>query len=311
MKRSAADATEEEPLVADPRADASFLGLVHCADPGRFRFVVEERLTRLDGRLYGGTAIAVSIASAEQVTQRRALWMTTQFVSTVGLGAEMTAEVEVLAAGRRTQQVRVTGTDATGGVVFASLGATGHHRDEGLCGVFERCPVVDPPEKSEPWANPLSGMARAIGMEIPPPPWLPNAGFSGVIELRHAEIVDHPDPGPGRICLWVRRKDRQVITPALAAYVADVVPMSIAHACRVVAFGTSLDNSIRIGSFVESDWVLLDLRPQLAVGDYGHGTVHVWSAEGQLMATASQTASLHRFDGSFPPWGRSQGSTGP
>jgi hypothetical protein len=47
------------------RSDAAFLGLHPDGDEGRFRFVVEDRLSRMDARLYGGTAIAVSIATAE------------------------------------------------------------------------------------------------------------------------------------------------------------------------------------------------------------------------------------------------------
>ena len=68
--------------------------------------------------------------------------------------------------------------------------------------------------------------------------------------------------------------------------------------------GTSLDNSIRVGEFVDTEWVLLDLRPHLAAGDYGHGTVHVWSEDRRLLATASQTASMMRFDPADPPWRR-------
>ena len=108
--------------------------------------------------------------------------------------------------------------------------------------------------------------------------------------------------------MWLRRKDREAVTPALAAFMADMVPMSVALACGAMAGGTSLDNSIRIGTFVETEWMLLDLRPHLAAGDYGHGSAHIWSADGHLMATASQTASMIRFDPTQPPpWSRPAG----
>lgn len=278
------------------QADADFLGLVRDDEPGRSRFTVEHHLSRIDGRLYGGTAIAVSITAAEEVSQRRALWMTTQFVSTAPEGAEISVLAEVLAPGRRTNQVRVTGTDADGDVVFASLGATGHHRDGGLTAVFEHPPVVAPPDESERWASPFDAIARFAGPDLQPPPIPEGTGFTGVIEMRHPEIVEHPDPGPGRLCIWVRRRDREPITPAVAAYMADMVPLSIAHACEVVAVGISLDNSMRIGSFVESEWILIDLRPHLAAGDYGHGAAHIWSLDGHLMATASQTTSMRRIE---------------
>lgn len=287
------------------QSDAEFLGLRAYEDrPGHFSFNVVDRLARLDGRLYGGSAIAVSITAAEVVTARSAVWMTTQFVSTAAPRAEVMVFAEVLAPGRRTNQVRVTGTSVEGEVLFASLGATGHHRPDGLTGQFEKGPTVTPPDDSERWVSPFTGLARAAGLdvELPEPP--PASGFAAVLEVRQPTIVDHPDPGPGRICLWVRRRDCQPTTPAVAAYMADMVPMGLAHALGELVGGLSLDNTIRLGAFVDSEWVLLDLRPHLAVGGYGHGIAHVWSEDGHLLATASQTASLFRVDLSSLPWRR-------
>ena len=59
-----------------------FLGLIAGSGPGRFHFDVVDRLARLDGRLYGGAAIALSVAATEVLTERPALWMTTQYMST-------------------------------------------------------------------------------------------------------------------------------------------------------------------------------------------------------------------------------------
>lgn len=281
------------------RSDAEFLGLAPAggeAAPGRFRFTVEKHLARLDGHLYGGTAIAVSITAAELVSERKALWMTTQFVSTAPPGEEITVEAEVLAPGKRTNQVRVTGTDRAGRVMFASLGATGIPREEGLHGAFENPPQVDPPADSRP-AGPFSIVTRHLGIELELPFTAGgDVGFSSVIEFREPTIHQHPDPGPGRLCVWARRRDGALLTPALVAYIADMVPLSVAAACGVMVAGISLDNSIRIGEFDETEWVLLDLRPHLAVGDYGHGAAHVWSEHGTLLATASQSASMRAID---------------
>jgi acyl-CoA thioesterase len=297
--------TDDEAFALRHRSDAAFLGL-HAEDGGRFRFVVADRLSRMDARLYGGTAIAVSIATAEELTKRPVLWMTTQFVATAAQDTEISVLAEVLAPGKRTNQVRITGTDGAGAAVFASLGATGHHREGGLEGEFERMPEVSPPKSADAASNPFSVMAQAAGAPASDAPSFPSdSGFASVVEMRAAEVVDHPDPGPGRVCMWLRRKDGEAITPALAAFMADMIPMSVALACGAMAGGTSLDNSIRIGTFVETEWILLDLRPHLAAGDYGHGSAHIWSEDGHLMATASQTASMIRFDPSQPPpWRR-------
>ena len=275
--------------------DIEFLGLTAGDGPGHFHFTVENHLARLDGLLYGGTAIAVSIATAEALTNRSPLWMTTQFIATAPANERISVHTEVLAPGRRTNQVRVTGTDAAGDIMFASLGATGHHKESGLAGTFDQAPTVSPPERSEPWPNPFVAVVRNAGIEADFSNFPTDLGFNAALDLREPTVEAHPDPGPGRMCVWARRRDQVAITPAIASYVADMVPLSVAHACGVMAGGISLDNTIRIGAFETTEWVLIDLRPHLAVGDYGHGTAHVWSESGALLATASQTSSMMRF----------------
>ena len=82
------------------------------------------------------------------------------------LAYEMRRQGAVLASGGRTSQVRVTATSPAGDTVFASLGATGRPRPDGLTGVFERRPVVDGPADSEVWSNPMVGVARALGFAV-------------------------------------------------------------------------------------------------------------------------------------------------
>jgi len=283
-------------------SDVDFLGLVPGDLPGRFRFTVQNHLSRLDARLYGGTAIAVSIVASELVSERAPLWMTTQFVSTAPADAEIDVFAEVLAPGRRTNQVRVTATDAAGEVMFASLGATGHHRTDGLRGTFEHAPVVSSPDDSEPSDGPFTAMLRNAGIvDVPPLP--ADVGFASVVEFREPEVLEHPDPGPGRMCMWVRRRDSVMLTPATVAFIADMVPLSVAHGAGVVAGGISLDNTIRFAASEPSEWALIDLRAHFAAGAYGHGVAHVWSEHGHLLGTASQTASMFEFDMTGAPWG--------
>ncbi len=275
--------------------DKEFLGIEPGADEGRSRFRVRNHLSRLDSKLYGGTAIAVSLATAAELTGRSPLWMTTQFVSTAPADAVIDVHTEVLAPGRRTNQVRVTATDETGATMFASLGATGRHRDDGLLGTFEHSPRVSSPLESDACGGPFVAMLRNAGItEVPPLPT--GVGFASVVEFREPEVREHPDPGPGRICMWVRRRDRVPLTPATAAFIADMVPLSVAHGAGLVAGGISLDNTVRVGAFEPTEWVLVDLRAHFAAGGYGHGSVQLWSESGELMATASQTASMFRFD---------------
>lgn len=285
--------------------DLDFLGLVPRGD-GRFELHVEQRLCRLDGRLYGGTALAASVTAAELIADRRAFWMTTQFVAGAPAGAHLDIVAEVLAEGGRTCQVRVTATDADGAVIFASLGAACHPRPDGLSGTFEEMPEVAGPEGAVPWDNPFVGMARAIGLDVPDMEMPSGVGFHRIIEYRQPEVHRHPAPGPGRLCLWVHRRDGVPLSRALAAFVADMVPLGIAQGSRVIASGISLDNTIRFGTGAPTEWVLVDLRPHLVAGGYGNGDALIWNEHGELVAVASQIASMLPVDTGHLPVFRSR-----
>lgn len=275
--------------------DTEFLGLRPTGEPGFFEFVVEPHLARPDGYLYGGSAIAVSIAAAELISNRTTLWMTTQFVATAPSEERITVRAEVLAPGKRTNQLRVTGLDSHGETMFASLGATGHLNPDGLFGTFEARPEVDPPHSSLKGTNPFQSMLRNAGYDFQLPDLMMETGFAQVIEFREPTVRFHPDPGPGRLCFWVRRRDERPVTAAIAAFIADMVPMSVAQACGAIGGGISLDNTIRAVAFEETEWILVDLRPQLAAGSYGHGSVLIWSQNGTLLAHASQSCSILEF----------------
>lgn len=138
------------------------------------------------------------------------------------------------------------GLRAVGSGRFASLGACGVLKPDGLAGTFEERPEVSPPGEG------------ALGFQ--PSGRDGESGWHTAVEVRTAETRRHPDPGPGRVCPWLRRSDGGPVTPA------------------------------------ETEWILLDLRPDLAVGSYGHGIANVWTEDGHLLAVASQTASLMELD---------------
>ena len=114
---------------------------------------------------------------------------------------------------------------------------------------------------------------------------------------------DRGEHAPPRTTLWARVEGAAGVTPAMLGYIADLVPVSIRRALGVSggpmgAGGTSLDNSLRVGRRVDTDWVLMDLHPHVAVDGYGHGTAYLWSVDGALLGIASQSFVLHT---STPP----------
>jgi len=251
--------------------DEVFLGLVETH--GGVTFTVERRLARPDLRLFGGTAIAVALAVVERTTGREALWATAQLVGTAEVGSVVVCAVDELARGRRTSQVRVTAT-ADGTVVFVGLGAAAELKDPATAIVGEGAvmPPTPPPES-------CPAVFTAPGVEM--------TGWHTLVDMR----LGGEDEGGG-VRLWLRMVDGEPWTPARLAFVADMIPVSVCRVGGVRGAGTSLDNTLRMGQAVDTEWVLLDLHPHVAWGGYGTGTGLMWAQNGALVAVASQTAAV-------------------
>ncbi|WP_238428529.1 acyl-CoA thioesterase [Frankia nepalensis] len=259
-------------------ADQRWLGLevgdAEEAGPGpavtRASVVMAERhLTQLQ-RMYGGTGLSLVGALVEAATGRSLRWATAQFVGSPRRGERLDLVAEVLAAGRRTSQVRVTGS-VDGRVVLAGLGASGDVNPAIPDGTVPGMPVVPAPEECRPSVLPI------------PPGVAP--GFFGMVEMREFS------KGP-RLRFWMRFPGRPATRPAILPMVADSVPTMVMAALGQRGSGSSLDNTIRVGSAPDSEWVLVDGTPEQASGGYGYGSVRLWSPDGSLAGVGSQTAAL-------------------
>jgi acyl-CoA thioesterase len=275
------------------RADLDLIDIAFDESRARGSFLLQPPLLRHDGTLYGGTAIAASIMAMEAATQDAVLWNTTQFVAPAPNGSTIDLLTEKLAAGKRISQVRVTAT-VEGSIVFTSLGSTGAPRDGGLVGQYEEMPAVSGPEE-------------ATNREYPRPEFAfdhpdGDVTFRRMCEYRDAEIVNTDRAGAGTMMLWSRFNERREMTPAAIAFLADMVPVAVARAAGKHGAGTSLDNSLRFVDVPDTEWVLLEMQGNFAGGGYGHGIIRVWSQDGELLATGSQTASMiYVFDEGDPP----------
>jgi acyl-CoA thioesterase len=239
-------------------------------------FELTRHLSRSDGRLYGGTAVAIAVATMEAVAERPVLWSTVQFVASVETGQRIDVHTEVLAEGQRIWQLRLTAT-CRGEVIFAGLGAAGSPRENVLDIRFAQMPEVAPPE---------------LVAASTPPDRVP--GWYSVTDVVPARWIDG-DTRPRRQSVWLRFRDHP-LTRASLGFFADMVPASIARAAGRSGTGTSLDNTIRFGVEPSGDWVLVDAAPEIAVGGYGTGGVRLWSVDGDLLGMATQTARILLFD---------------
>ena len=258
-------------------ADRAFLGLEPAEGPGASAFAVTPHLTRPDGRLFGGAGIAVSVAAIEAAAGAPALWATAQLIGSPAMDERVHVRAEVLAAGRRVQQVQVTATGPDG-LAFVALGAAGEPKPDAPSATLESMPAVSGPSESTDIA---SGGDRS-----------PTVGWHRYADLRRAHIVDHPDRQPGRMCFWLRLEVHPFTTATVLAFLADVVPLSVMKGVGLPGHGTSLDNTLRCGQLTDTGWVLADIRGHQAHGGFGQGSAHLWAEDGTLLGTASQTARL-------------------
>jgi acyl-CoA thioesterase len=262
-------------------SDLAWLGLERSGD-GRWSFEVTPPLTRPDGKLYGGTGIATTVATLEAETAREALWATVQFAGSAEVGERVDCHVEVLAQGRRTSQVRMTATCGER-IVLAAIGATGATKDAPIEHQVGTMPDVPGPEHGESMASRWGGMRE-----------MPKVGWFLIAEMRHIDV------GADRMMTWARMKDMRQ-TKATISFLADMVPSSVARAAGHMGGGTSLDNAMRFGRQADTEWILLDFDPWFATGGYLHGGARVWAEDGTLLAYANQTATAMVFPGGMPP----------
>jgi len=261
----------------DGAADREFLGLEVTGD-GTAALELTPGLARLDGKLYGGTAMAAAVTMAEHVTGRPALWATVQFVAaTCTIGDRLELAAEVRAHGHRASQVRVSAS-VDGTLIFDALGATALAKEGAATAGFGEMPRMQPPDAGPGWR----------------PPMLTDAGPSGFLERTEIRVGRAEDRGDQRYRLWARVPGRPV-TAAMLGYLSDWVPSSVVQALGQQGGGISLDNTLRIGTLVPAEWVLVDFDPHLARGGYGHGAARLWSEDGVLLGVASQTSTLLTF----------------
>jgi acyl-CoA thioesterase len=127
--------------------------------------------------------------------------------------------------------------------------------------------------------------------------WRPNVPFEVDMDrpswLRIADIRDARSSRGHAI--WARMRERPLSYASLG-FLADLVPTAVVRAAGRAGAGTSLDNAIRFGPRPDTEWMLVDFDPYLAVNGYAQGAARLWAPDGTLLGVASQTAMMLLFD---------------
>jgi acyl-CoA thioesterase len=262
----------------------TFLGLGSTHNPYRWVLEVVPGICTPGGFLFGGCALGAAIAALEVTTERPLIWATGQFLSYARPPEVVDLDVIVAVAGHQITQARAVGHVADREVftVNAALGRRPLTEE----GAWAAMPEVPPPAQCTPRELRLTTNGDSLPDRL---------------DIRLAQgrsLAELPGPGTpgGRSALWAKLPEVLDMSSASLAILGDYVPFGIGQALGLRAGGNSLDNTLRIGRLVASDWVLLDVRVHQVVSGFGYGDVHLWSEAGVLLGTASQSTIVRAWE---------------
>ena len=247
----------------------AWLGLSPTHNPMRWYLPVVPGISTGAGFLFGGCGLGAGISALEGTTGRPVVWATAQYLSYARPGTVMDVDVTVAAEGRNTTQARAVGMVA--GTEILTINAALGERPLATSGQWAELPDVPVPSKCEPRERRFQGDS-----------------IMDRLEQRWA----YRDGARGRCGVWTRLPDLLEMSAPALAVLGDYVPMGIHETLDNVAMANSLDNTLRVGRVVPTEWVLADISVDLVANGFGHGRVNLWAEDGTLLATASQSTLI-------------------
>jgi acyl-CoA thioesterase len=233
--------------------------------------------------LQGGAGLGAALAAMEAATRRPVIWATAQYLSYAAGSAPTDLDVTIEVTGHNTTQARcvMSRDDKEILTAHAALG----RRDHNLDAVWDTFPAVPPPDDCEHYRFFERG-----------------AGHMGdLLELRLAlgrqldQIEDGVRGGDGAFALWARCwEGNRLASVADLAFIGDLMPLGFAEAIGARYAGNSLDNTIRVGTLVRTEWILLSVHIQQIANGFGYGRAELWADGGALLGQVSQTAVLRQ-----------------
>jgi acyl-CoA thioesterase-2 len=255
--------------------------LAHSVAPGRFSWQPSPLLLTPNNTLQGGAGLGVAVAAMEYVTQRPTIWATAQYLSFAVGTTPIEVEVAIAVTGHNTTQARCV-LLRDGKEVLTAHSALGRREFE-LEGVWCDRPDVDPPERCPRYRFFESGRGH-IG---------DHAEFRLARGRQLDEIEASDVRGDGSFALWIRCwSGQELVSVADLAFIGDFMPLGFADASGKPYAGNSLDNTIRVGNLVQSEWILLAVHVQQIANGFGYGRAELWAEDGTLLGEVSQTAVL-------------------
>ena len=265
----------------------TFLGLEPTHNRFRWKLPVTRKISVSAGFLFGGCGLAAAISALEGTSGRQCVWATSQYLSYANPGEVVDIDVTIAVEGHAITQARAVCHVADREIltVNAALG----DRSIAEQGQWETLPP-DLPAPMSLASRPVAPESVGTITEK-----LDQRMVKGVEWEELALDVGSARQGDGQTLMWARIPDVIADVDATTlAILGDFVPMGVGQALGRRGGGNSLDNTLRVGRAVPTDWVLMDIRVHTVERGFGHGLVHMFAEDGTLLATASQSV-IARF----------------
>jgi acyl-CoA thioesterase-2 len=269
----------------------SFLGLQPSHNPYRWWLPVVPRLCTGGGFLFGGCGLGAAISALEATSGREVVWATGQYLEYAKPDEVVDIDIRLAVEGHQITQARAVCHVGQREIltVNAALGnrPIEHH------GQWVSMPDVPPPDQcvDRPHRMPVEGTVHEYVEQR-------------VVKGRDFDELDGT-PGDGQVLMWAQvpsviESETHQVDATTLAILGDFVPMGVGQALGVMGGGNSLDNTIRVGRLVPTQWVLLDIQVHAVERGFGHGLVHMFAEDGTLLATASQSCIVRMWSGERP-----------
>jgi acyl-CoA thioesterase len=260
----------------------AFYGMELTADPRHYRLEVVPSLCSGLGALFGGCGLGACVEALERFTGRPLAWATGQYLSYARPPAVLDIVVTEVVRGHQISQARAVGS--VDGAEILTVNAALGHRVIPHAGQWAEMPEVPAPEDCPPRVlqeRHEGTIMDRVDMRL--------------ADARPLEQLGDGVAGSGRSALWVRLPGLVELSPATLSIVGDYVPFGISQALGQRAGGNSLDNTLRVASRIQTEWILADIRVHAIADGFGHGLVHLWSRDGVLLGTASQSTIVRAW----------------
>ena len=269
----------------------SFLGLQQSHNPYRWWLPVVPRICTGGGFLFGGCGLGAAISALEATSGREVVWATGQYLEYAKPGEVVDIDVTVAVEGHQITQARAV--CHVGQREILTVNAALGNRPIEQRGQWAQMPDVPPPDQCEdrPHRMPVEGTVHEHVEQR-------------VVKGRDFDELDGT-PGDGQTLMWAQvpsviESETHQVDATTLAILGDFVPMGVGQALGVMGGGNSLDNTIRVGRLVPTQWVLLDIQVHAVERGFGHGLVHMFAEDGTLLATASQSCIVRMWSGERP-----------